>query len=333
MGNNLKRIVLKPALLSAGALVALLGVGVSHAQTYPNKAVTLVAPYAAGGDSDFSGRNLSAVATKLIGQPVVVTNIPGASGTIGSQRVRTSAPDGYTLLVSRGGSQAITPALDSSTPYKWNDFTFISLLDFNPVVCIVKSDSPYKTFPDLINGIKANPGKLNYATAGAGTTQHLAVEVILSQLNMPSSAAMMIPYKGAGEATTALLGGQVQFICNNLTTLVGQIKGGTVRALVTSTSNRLKDLPDIPTAREMGVSNLEQVMGWSGLYGPPGLPAEVVAKWQAVLKEVAVDPAWIRGNDTVGAIPAIRSPKDTESFAKEQFDLYSKLGTQLNLKK
>jgi tripartite-type tricarboxylate transporter receptor subunit TctC len=161
MDNDLKRMFLKPALLSVGALITALSIGVSHAQNYPNKTITLVAPYAVGGDSDFSGRNLSVVATKLMGQTVIVTNIPGASGTIGSQRVRTAAPDGYTLLVSRGGSQAITPALDSNTPYKWNDFTFISLLDFNPVVCIVKADSPYKTFPDLINGIKANPGKLN----------------------------------------------------------------------------------------------------------------------------------------------------------------------------
>ena len=326
-----KRLIGKTVI--AGALMAALGTGTALAQSYPNKTITLVAPYAVGGDSDFSGRNLSVVASKLLGQSVIVTNIVGASGTIGSQRVRTAAPDGYTLLVSRGGSQAITPALDSSTPYKWNDFTFISLLDFNPVVCVVKPDAPYKTMKDLIDTIRANPGKLNYASAGPGTTQHLAVEVILSQLGMPSTAAMMIPYKGGGEATTALLGGQVQFICNNLTTMVGQIKGGAMRALVTSTPSRLKEFPDVPTAREMGVSNLEQVMGWSGLYGPPGLPAEVVTKWQAVLKEVAKDPNWLRGNDTVGAIPAIRSPQDTEKFAKEQFDLYSKLGTQLNLKK
>ena len=326
-----KRLIGKTVI--AGALMAALGTGTALAQSYPNKTITLVAPYAVGGDSDFSGRNLSVVASKLIGQSVIVTNIVGASGTIGSQRVRTAAPDGYTLLVSRGGSQAITPALDSSTPYKWNDFTFISLLDFNPVVCVVKPDAPYKTMKDLIEAIRTNPGKLNYATAGPGTTQHLAVEVILSQIGLPSTAAMMIPYKGGGEATTALLGGQVQFICNNLTTMVGQIKGGAMRALVTSTPNRLKDFPDVPTAREMGVSNLEQVMGWSGLYGPPGLPAEVVTKWQAVLRDVAKDPNWSRGNDTVGAIPAIRSPQDTEKFAKEQFDLYSKLGAQLNLKK
>jgi len=303
------------------------------AQSYPNKTITLISPYGVGGDSDFSGRNLAPIATKLLGQNVIVQNIAGASGTIGSQKVRTSPPDGYTLLVSRGGSQAITPALDSATPYKWNDFTFISLLDFNPVVCVVKPDAPYKNMKDLIAAIKANPGKLNYASAGAGTTQHLAVEVILRDVGLTSSAATMIPYKGGGQATTAMLGGEVDFLCNNLTTIVGQIKGNAMRALVTSASARLKDFPNVPTAKEEGIPNLEKVMGWSGLYGPPGLPAEVVEKWQAVLKEVAKTSTWLNGNDTVGAIPAIRSPADTEAFAKEQFDLYSKLGADLDLKK
>jgi tripartite-type tricarboxylate transporter receptor subunit TctC len=303
------------------------------AQSYPNKTITLISPYGVGGDSDFSGRNLAPIATKLLGQNVIVQNIAGASGTIGSQKVRTSPPDGYTLLVSRGGSQAITPALDSATPYKWNDFTFISLLDFNPVVCVVKPDAPYKNMKDLIAAIKANPGKLNYASAGAGTTQHLAVEVILRDVGLTSSAATMIPYKGGGQATTALLGGEVDFLCNNLTTIVGQIKGNAMRALVTSASARLKDFPNIPTAKDEGIPNLEKVMGWSGLYGPPGLPAEVVEKWQAALKEVAKTSTWLNGNDTVGAIPAIRSPAETEAFAKEQFDLYSKLGADLNLKK
>lgn len=331
MLKSSKRLIGKSIL--AGLVASTLGMSPALAQNYPNKTITLIAQYGVGGDSDFSGRNLAAVANKLIGQPVIVQNVAGASGTIGSQRVRTSPPDGYILLISRGGSQAITPALDSNTPYKWNDFTMISLLDFNPVVCVVKPDSPYKTIKDLIDGIKANPGKLNYATAGPGTTQHLAVEVMLRDVGLPSSAAMMIPYKGGGQASAALLGGEVNFLCNNLTTMVGQIKGGAMRALVTSTSNRLKEFPDVPTAKESGIPSLEQVMGWSGLYGPPGLPAEVVNKWQAVLKEVAKDPAWLRGNDTVGAIPAIRSPQDTEKFAREQFELYSKLGAQLNLKK
>jgi len=306
---------------------------IAIAQNYPNKPITLIAPYAAGGDSDFSGRNLSAVGTKYIGQALIVQNVVGASGTIGSQKVRLSPPDGYTLLISRGGSQAISPALDSSVPYKWNDFTFISLLDLNPVVCVVKSDAPFKTMKDLLANIRAQPGQLNYATAGNGTTQHLAVEVILRASNLPSTAAMMIPYKGGGEATTALLSGQVQFICNNLTTLVGQLKGGTMRALMVSTPERLKEFPDVPAARELGLAPFEQVTGWSGLYGPPGLPAEVVNKWVEVLKKVAQDPAWNKSNETTGAIAAIRSPADTEKFAREQYELYEKLGTVLNLRK
>jgi tripartite-type tricarboxylate transporter receptor subunit TctC len=306
---------------------------IAVAQNYPNKAITLIAPYGVGGDSDFSGRNLAPIASKLLGQNIIVQNIAGASGTIGSQKVRTSTPDGYTLLVARGGSQAIVPALDSGTPYKWNDFTFISLLDLNPVVCVVKPDAPYKNMKELIAVIKANPTKLNYASAGAGTTQHLAVEVLLRDVGLSSSAATMIPYKSGGQATTALLSGEVDFLCNNLTTITGQIKGNAMRPLVTSTPTRLKDFPNIPTAREEGVASLEKVMGWSGLYGPPGLPSEVVDRWQAALKEVAKNSGWLSGNDTVGAIPAIRSQADTEAFAKEQFDLYSKLGAELNLKK
>ena len=166
----------------SGMAALLLAAVVSHtvaAQDYPNKPITLIAPYAAGGDSDASARNLSAVAPKYFSQPVIVQNIVGASGIIGSQRVRTSAPDGYTLLIARVGSQTINPALDSKTPYKWSDFTMISLLDFNPIACVVKGDSPYKNMKDLLAALKAQPGKLNYATAGPGTAQHLAVEVLL----------------------------------------------------------------------------------------------------------------------------------------------------------
>lgn len=303
------------------------------AQPYPNRPITLIAPYAAGGDSDASGRNLAVFAGKYMGQPLVMQNIVGASGTIGSQRVRTSAADGYTLLIARGGSQAISPALDSKTPYKWNDFTMLSLLDFNPVACVVKGDSPHKTIKDLLAALKAQPGKLNYATAGPGTTQHMAVEILLRAAGLPSNSAEQIGYKGGGEATAAVLSGQVQFLCNNLPTLGGQLKAGTMRGLLTTTAERLKEYPEIPSARELGLTPMEDVMGWSGLYGPPGLPADVVAKWVDVLKRLAQDPDWIKGNAGFGAIPAIRSPADTEKFAREQFEFYEKLGTALGLRK
>jgi tripartite-type tricarboxylate transporter receptor subunit TctC len=236
-------------------------------------------------------------------------------------------------LVARGGSQAITPALDSKTPYKWNDFTMLSLLDFNPVACVVKGEAPYKTIKDLLDALKAQPGKLNYATAGPGTTQHMAVEVLLKSAGLPSNSAEQIGYKGGGEATAALLGGQVQFLCNNMPTLGGQLKAGTMRGLLTTTAERLKEYPDVPTARELGLAPMEAVMGWSGLYGPPGMPPEVVAKWADVLKRLAQDPDWIKGNAGFGAIPAIRTPAETEKFVREQVEFYEKLGTQLGLRK
>jgi len=303
------------------------------AQGYPSKPITLIAPYTAGGDSDFSGRNLAAVASKFMNQPLIVQNIVGASGTIGSLKVRNSPPDGYTLLISRVGSQAIVPALDSKTPYKWNDFTFISLLDLNPMVCVVKSDSPYRNMKDLLNALRSDPGKLNYATAGAGTSQHLSVEILLNAANLPSSAATMIPYKSAGESSAALLGNQVDFVCNTMTTLAGQIKGGSMRGLMVSTPDRLKDFPDIPSSRELGLNQFEQATGWSGLYGPPGLSQEIVDKRAEVLKKVAQDPAWDAANKTAGAIPAIRSPSETDQYVKQQVLLYERLGANLGLRK
>ena len=318
---------------SLSLLAALSITAAAQAQTYPNRPITLIAPYAAGGDSDLAGRNLAATAAKFIGQPLIVQNVVGASGTIGSMRVRSATPDGYTLLIARGGSQAITPALETKTPYKWNEFTMLSLLEFNPVVCVVKTDSPHKNLKQLLDALKANPGKMNYATAGPGTTQHMAVEVLFQSVSLPSSTAEPIGYKGGGEATAALLGGQVEFLCNNLSTLGGQLKGGTVRALFVTTAERLKEYPDIPTAREMGMPKMEQVMGWSGLYGPPGLPAEVVNKWVDTFKKLAVDPEWLKGNAGFGGVPAIRSPADTEKFAREQYEAYEKLGTTLGLRK
>jgi tripartite-type tricarboxylate transporter receptor subunit TctC len=318
------------AILALSAMLS--GIGSAVAQGYPNRTITLVAPYAAGGDSDFSGRNLAAVVPKYLGQPAIVVNQVGASGMIGSQRVRSSPADGYTLLIARGGSQAILPALDSKTPYKWNDFTFLSLLDLNPVVLVVKADSPHKTLKDLIDYLRANPGKLNYSTAGKSTTQDLSAQYLFQVAGLPKDVAVQIPYKSGGEATTAVLGNQVEFVFNNLTTMIGQIKAGALRPLLITTAQRSKALPDIATARELGFPQLESLTGWSGLYGPPGLPPEVVSRWTEALQKISQDPDWLRGNESIAGIASIRSPADTEKFAREQFELYEKLGDLLGIR-
>lgn len=321
------------AILFTATLAACVVSTAVHAQAYPSRPITVISPYAAGGDSDLSGRNLANVVPKYLGQPMIMTNVVGASGTIGSQKVRSSPADGYTLLIARIGSQAIIPALDSKLAYKWNDFTFLSVLELNPYVCVVKADAPMKNMKDLIDTLRAQPGKLNYSSAGAGTIQHMGPQYIFNITGLPAGAAEHVGYKGAGEATTALLGGQVQFMCTNMTTIGGHLKSGTMRALMTTTSERLKELPDTPTARELGWPQLETLTGWSALYGPPGLPAEVVNKWTEAFKQIAQDPDWLKGNVAIGGVPAIRSPSDTEKFARDQYELYEKLGTTLNLRK
>jgi len=215
------------------ALFALLGAsGALHAQ-YPAKPITLVVPFTAASDADLAARNLADHAAKYLGnQPIVVVNQPGASGAIGTLAVRNAPADGYTLLLARIASQVILPATDVKTPYHWSDFTLLSLLEVNPYVCAVKADAPWKSMKELTDEIAKHPGKLNFASVGAGTLQNFGPQYLFSLLGLPKDAAAGIAYKGSGELTTALLGGQVQFACSNLGALLPHLKSGTLRALV-----------------------------------------------------------------------------------------------------
>ena len=303
-----------------------------HAQ-YPAKPITLIVAFPAGSDADLSARNVATHArTHLGNHPIVVSNRPGASGAIGTQAARNAPADGHTLLLARIATHAILPAIDKALPYKWNEFTMLSVLEINPYVCAVKGDAAYKSMADLIGAIRAHPGKLNFATVGPGTVQHLGPHYLFSLLGLPQDAAVAIAYKGSGELTTALLGGQVQFACNNLGTLLPHLQAGTLRALMTTTSKRLPEASEIPTARELGWPDMEKLAAWSALMGPPGLPRDVVERWIDVLAKLAQDPGWLEGTRKLGGIPAIRSPQDTERFVREQYALYEQLAQRLELK-
>lgn len=317
-------------LLCAGALA--LGVSAAaHAQTYPGRPVTIIVPFAAGGDADQSARNLSIVAQTVLKQSIVVLNKAGASGAIGSQIVKDAAPDGYTLLLARVGSQVVLPALQRDLAYKWNDFTFIGLLELNPVVCVVHPDSPYKTFADLTRAIRESPGKLNYSSSGAGTILHLAPQLVLQTMRLSTDAAVNVSYKGGSEAVVAVLSREVDFSCGNLTSEIGQIAAGRLRALLTTTPERVKDIPNVPTAREAGFPQLEAIVGWSALYGPPKLDPNVLQRWVEVLRQAASDRAWLEGNARYGGIPRLLSPAETERFAADSYATYSKLGRDLGI--
>ncbi|HEY9271929.1 tripartite tricarboxylate transporter substrate binding protein [Achromobacter sp.] len=309
--------------------------GLAIAQAYPAKPIQLIVPFSAGGDADMAARNLSAAAQGVLGQPIVVVNKAGANGAIGSAAVKNAAPDGYTLLMGRIGSQVLLPALQpKTTPYTSKDFTFIGLLELNPVVCVVHPDSPYKTIRDLAQAMKAQPGKLNYSHSGPATVQNLAPQLLLSSLGLKPDTVVSVPYKGGNEVALAVLSKDADFACNNLSSMTGILASGKLRALLTTTPERLAQFPDIPTARELGLPQLEAVIGWSGLFGPPAMSPEAVAKWASALKQIAQDPKWIAGNANFGGIPHVLSPAETEKYISQgaaiYADLVAKAGLQVN---
>ncbi len=271
------------------------------------------------------------MAPQYIGQPVLVVNKTGAGGVVGSTFVHQADPDGYALLLARVGSQAVTPALNETIPYKYDGFTFLGLLELNPFVFVVRADSPYKTFGDLVGALKADPGKLSYSTSGPGTILNMGPQMLFDILGLPSDAATMVPYKGGGGAATALVGGHVDFLGINLAPVLNHIQAGKLRALAVTTDKRFHAIPDVPTVHELGYSQLGTIIGWSGLYGPPGLQKEVVDKWVAALQKVSKDKTWKSLTTKLGSVPQIRPPEATASFVKEQYQTYRKLGEKLGL--
>ncbi len=314
------------------AMVSLAFCGGAFAQGYPNKPITFIIPFAAGGDSDLSGRNVAAHAQKYLNnQPIVSVNRTGASGTIGAQAVRTAAPDGYTLLVARIATHAIAPALDSKVPYKWNEFTMLSLIELNPFICYIKADAPWKNAAELIATARAHPGKLNFSTSGVGTSQNMSVQYWMTLAGLTKDHAVGIHYKGGGEVTTAVLGEQVHFACNNAPTVIPHVKSGALRGLFV-TPEKLAELPNVPSATEAGFPDMNRIVGWTALMGPPGMPKEVVDRWVDTFAKLAKDPAWQTGNARIGGIAAIRSPAETEKFVREQYELYARLVALLGIR-
>ena len=328
-GRQRRRLSLSLCALALAALGS--WAGSAAAQTYPGRPITFVVPFGAGGDADTAARNLAATVQPLLGQSVVVVNRPGAGGAIGSNAVRHAKADGYTLLLGRVGSQVVLPALQNPPPYRWNDFQMLGVLELNPLVCAVRGDAPQKNFKDLVDTLRAQPGKLNYSTTGPATILNFAPQLLFDVLGLGKDAALPIVYKGGSDAALALLSGDVDFSCGNLTSMLGNIQGGRLRALITTTPGRAKDLPDVPTAREAGYPQLESIVGWSALYGPPDLPREVVERWKEVLAEVAKSPQWIAATEKAGSIPYVLAPAPSEKFAGEQFDVYQRLGRQLQI--
>jgi tripartite-type tricarboxylate transporter receptor subunit TctC len=195
----------------------------------------------------------------------------------------------------------------------------------------VRSDYAAKSAADLVATIRKSPGKLNFSTAGIATSQNMAAQYWMTVAGLTKDHAVGIHYKGGGEVTTAVLGGQVDFACNNAPTVIPQAQAGRIRVLFV-TPTRIPDLPNVPSAKEAGYPDMEKIVGWTALMGPPRLPQPIVGRWAEVFAKLAKDSDWQAGNARIGGVAAIRSPAETEKYVREQYELYDKLITALGIR-
>jgi len=281
--------------------VAALAVAGSAFADYPDKPVTIVVPFAAGGPTDKVARDLAEAMRKpLGGQSIVVDNVGGAGGTLGATKVARATNDGYTLLLHHIG-MSTAPALYRTMPYKTlDDFEYVGMINEVPMTLIGKSTLPANNFAELLKWMEANKGKINLANAGLGAASHLCGLLLQSSLKIDMQT---VPYKGTAPAMNDLLGGQVDLMCDQTTNTTGQIESGRVKAFGVTSSKRLATpaLKNLPTLDEAGVKGFN-VNIWHGLYAPKGTPKAVVDKLNTALRAALKDADFIKREEALGAV-------------------------------
>ena len=253
---------------------ALSSVSIAQAQEYPSKTITMVVPFSAGGPTDTVARLIAQAMGNELKQQVLVENVGGAGGTVAAARVARAAPDGYTTFIHHIG-HSTAPALYRKLSYNAiDDFEPIGRVTDVPMTIVARKDFPPKDLKELITYVKANKDKVTYANAGLGAASHLCGTLFMSAIQ---TAVTTVPYKGTGPAMNDLLGGQVDFMCDQTTNTTGQIKGGKIKVYGVTSKTRVPSLPDVPTLNEAGLPNFE-VSVWHGLYAPKGTPKPVIDK-------------------------------------------------------
>lgn len=313
------------------AVVSIMGPGFALAQTesYPSKPIRLVVPYGTGGITDIVARVIGPGMAGVLGQPIVVENRPGANGRIGLEYVANSHPDGYTIAVATS-ELAVNPVLFKRVPYEaQKDFSPISLVMLVPTVLVVNPSVKARSAQELIALAKANPGTLNYGSAGTGSANHLVTEVFK---NAAGIDAMHIPYKGGGAVMTDLIGGQIQFTFATIPAAMPHISSGRLRALGMSSIKRSPALPEVPTVAESALPGFD-VGTWLGIFAPKGTPETIVtALNQAIVKSLQrtdiADRLRDQGVEIVGS-----SPEELRSHLAKEIARWEKLAEEVKFEK
>ncbi|HEX4885513.1 MAG TPA: tripartite tricarboxylate transporter substrate binding protein [Casimicrobiaceae bacterium] len=301
--------------------VAALVPALAFAQAWPTKPVRLVSPFPAGGGTDAFARPLAAQLSQQLGQQFVVDNRGGAGGTIGADNVAKSPPDGYTFLVG-AVHHTIAVSVYSKLPYDLErDLVPVTLVSIVPNVVVVNPKVPVNSLRELIDYAKANPGKLNYGSAGNGTSHHLAGELFRT---LTGAQINHVPYKGAGPAMQDLLGGQVDLMFDGMGTSAPQIRGNKLKALAVTSATRSPAFPDVPTMQEAGVPNY-LVTSWYALWAPAGTPPEIVARLQQEVAKAMQAPMIKEVWAQQGSGPGGNSPQEFAAFVKTEIAKWAKV--------
>ena len=313
----------------AVAVIATLGAASARAQAYPSKPIRIIIAQAPGSATDVISRVVGNRLQEALGQPVIIEARPGAGGAVGTEAAARSAPDGYTLFMANNSTHGSNPALYAKLPYDAvNDFAPITLVAAVPYVLVVDPSLPVKSVQDLIALAKSQPGKMNYASAGNGSTHQFCGELLKS---MSGIDVLHVPYKGSPPAIAGLLGGEVSLMFANLTDIGSQIRGGKVKALAVTVTKRAGLLPEVPTMSEAGLPGFD-IGSWFGLLAPAGTPAPIVSRLNAETVKVLgrSDVQATLGAQGLELVPS--SPEQFSAHIKSEIAKFSRIAKAANIK-
>lgn len=311
--------------LTRRCALTLAALALSHgalAQSWPTKPIRIVVPFPPGGGTDIIARETSQRVARATGWTFVIDNKPGAGGNLGVDAAAKAPADGYTIVIGQTSNLAINPTLYAKMPYdSQKDLAPIVMLATAPLVMVTGSGTPLKTLADAVNAAKAKPGAVNFASPGNGTVAHLTSELFQKAAGIKTQH---IPYKGAAQALTDVMGGGVELYMSSVPTLIGQIRNGKLRALAVTSAKRVDDLPDVPTINESGYKGFDAVT-WFGLLAPAGTPKDVIARIHAEFSKALRVPELAKRLSDEGADPAGGTPEQFAALIKEEIPRWGRV--------
>ncbi|WP_442488267.1 Bug family tripartite tricarboxylate transporter substrate binding protein [Halomonas litopenaei] len=321
----------KNALVNATS-AALFFIAASAQADFPNKNIEFVVTYAPGGTSDIASRTFVNSAKQYFDENIFVQNRPGAGGLVGTDYVYNANPDGHIIQLARVGVFSVAPTVQD-IPYEPDEFTYLGMISTDPFACVTGADSEYSNIQDLADDIKEAPGTVTYTSSGVGSLNQFAALRLLDLMGVedPKTAAIHVPGKGGGPALSSVAGGHIDFFCGPLSPITPQVKAGNLTALFVTSDSRIEALSDVPTAAEIGYEGMEDIIGWSGIVGPPGMPEEAISFYEEVLSTVAEDEDWISKVEDSGAFPNVILGDEFKEIVSRQREGFATLAERVGL--